>query len=152
MALTLTDTVRNAIVNAITALLNSGNVQFQTSGNVAVATIGLGATAFASASAGVATMNSATNDTNAVGGTVAKAIWRNSSNTEMFRCTISVDGGGGDIQGPGYRGRGGHTDHQQRQHGRHGGVAVSGTDVDAHVVCAGAECCGELEYGVAVCV
>lgn len=100
MAITLTDSARNAMAAALTALVNGGSIQFQTSGNSAVATLALSATAFGAPSAGVATANTITSDADAVGGTIAKAIFRNSSGTEIFRGTVTVDGGGGDITGP----------------------------------------------------
>lgn len=100
MSLVLSDTARNSMVAALTAHMNSGTVQFQNVSSVEVATMTFGATAFASPSAGVATANSIANDTNADGGTVTKAIFRNSSATEIFRGTVTADGGGGDITGP----------------------------------------------------
>lgn len=99
MGLTFTDTCRNAIVAAVAALLNGGSLQFQTSGNVAVGTLTLNATAFASPVAGVATANSIADDTNAVGGTIAKFLLKNSSGTEVLRGTVTTTGGGGDITG-----------------------------------------------------
>lgn len=98
--ITLTETARNTIISALGVLVNAGNIQLKTSGDVVVATLTFSATAFGSAASGVITANAITDDTNAVGGTVAKAIFRNSSNVEMFRGTVTVDSGGGDLEGP----------------------------------------------------
>lgn len=98
MAPILAAAARNAAVNGITALLNSGTIQFQTSGHVAVATCTFGATAFGAASNGTATANAISDDTNAVGGTIAHAHLRTSVPAELVELSCTVTGGGGDIQ------------------------------------------------------
>ena len=77
MALTLSTTLRNAIADQVDATINAGGgagyLEFQTSGDVEVATITFDATAFGAASTGVITMASAPkSDTTATGGTMAK--------------------------------------------------------------------------------
>jgi hypothetical protein len=77
MALTLATTMRDAIADAVDATINAGGgagyLEFQTSGDVEVATITFDATAFGASSSGVITMASAPkSDTNATGGTMAK--------------------------------------------------------------------------------
>lgn len=93
---TLADAGRNAALNAVTALLNSGKIRFHTSANVVVATCTFGATAFASASAGSAAANSITADTNAVGGTIAHAHLTKSDDTVILDVSCGV--GTGEIQ------------------------------------------------------
>jgi hypothetical protein len=77
MALTLATMTRDAIADAVDAVINAGGgagyLEFQTSGDVEVATITFDATAFGASSSGTITMASAPKeDTNATGGTMAK--------------------------------------------------------------------------------
>jgi hypothetical protein len=69
----------------------------QTSGAVTVATLTLASTAFGAAAAGVATAAAIVSDTNAVGGTIAKAEFRNAAGTAEILCSVTATGGGGDI-------------------------------------------------------
>jgi len=96
---TLTSAARDAMVNALTALLNSGFVRFDTSGDVEVAKCTFGATAFGASAAGVATANAITDDTDANGGTINHALLQNSSSVEILRGTVTTTGGGGDFEG-----------------------------------------------------
>ena len=75
----------------------SGDLQFRTSGDVAVALLVLSNPAFGAAVAGVATAAAITDDTNAIGGTIAKAALRNRANTDEILCSVTATGGGGDI-------------------------------------------------------
>jgi len=97
MAVTLATAGRNALTDAIGGVLNSGTIEFQTSGSVEVATVTFGADAFPGASTGSATANAITDDTSATGGVVTKAVWKKSDTTEMLTCTVTAGGGGGDI-------------------------------------------------------
>ena len=77
MALTLTTMTRDAIADAVDATINGGGgagyLEFQTSGDVEVATITFDATAFGASSSGTITMASAPkSDSSATGGTMAK--------------------------------------------------------------------------------
>jgi hypothetical protein len=45
----------------------------------------------------MATAASISSDTNAVGGTIAKASMQDSTGLEAFNCTVTNAGGGGDI-------------------------------------------------------
>jgi hypothetical protein len=77
MALTLATPMRDAISDAVDATINAGGgagyLEFQTSGDVEVATITFDATAFGASSTGVITMAGAPkSDTNATGGIMAK--------------------------------------------------------------------------------
>jgi hypothetical protein len=91
MALTHTTAIRNGIadyvVDAIDGGTGSGTLEFQTSGNVEVATLTFSATAFGAAGSGTATAATITDDTNATGGTVAKFVIKDGDGTEIFQGT-----------------------------------------------------------------
>lgn len=87
---------RNAAVDAVTALLNSGKIKLHTSGNSAVATLTFGATAFGAASSGSASANAITSDTNAAGGTVDHAHLTKSDDTVILDLSCGV--GSGELQ------------------------------------------------------
>lgn len=95
---TLATVARNAAVDAIVDLLDSGDVRFETAADNEVATCTFAATAFGDAAAGTATANSITDDSDAAGGTIDHAKLRKSDTTEVMECTCSVTGGGGDIE------------------------------------------------------
>jgi archaellin len=98
MAVTHSTACRNGIANYVVDQLDGGNLVYQTSGDVEVATLAFAATAFGDASGGTATAGTITSDTNATGGTIAKASWQNSSATEVVECSVTATGGGGDIE------------------------------------------------------
>ncbi len=102
MAVTHPTAVRNAIadlvVDRIDAGSGAGTLEFQTSGDVEVATLTFSDPAFGSASSGTATASAITSDTSATGGTIAKARAKDSTGTEVFACSVTATGGGGDIQ------------------------------------------------------
>lgn len=90
--------IRTSIADHVTAKLNAGtantegSLQFLTSGDVAIATLRLNATAFAAAVAGVATANAIADDTNAVGGDVAKCILRDRDDATIIEGTVGTSG------------------------------------------------------------
>lgn len=88
----------NLVVDAIDAGAAAGYLSFQTSGDVEVARLPMSDPAFGAASSGVATASAITSDTNADGGTVAKAKFFDSDDTEVFSCSVTASGGGGDIE------------------------------------------------------
>ncbi len=99
MALTLSTTTRDAIADAVDAAINAGGgagyLEFQTSGDVEVATITFDATAFGASSTGTITMASAPkSDTNATGGTMAKfKIYDNGApGTLLITGTVGTSG------------------------------------------------------------
>lgn len=103
MAVTHPTTVRNAIADLVcTTQLNGGTppakLIMQTAAAATVATLTFGNPAFAAASGGTATANAITADTNAVGGTIAKAELRQGPSTAIVLCSVTATGGGGDIQ------------------------------------------------------
>jgi len=102
MAVTHPVPVRNAIADLVCGQINEGTppgkLAFQTSGDVAVATLTFATTAFAAANNGTATANAIAPDTNALGGTIAKARLRNAAGIDKVICSVTAVGGGGDIQ------------------------------------------------------
>lgn len=92
---TLSTTARNAACDAIVdAVDSSGNLVLYTSGDVEVATLPLSATAFGAASAGVATANSITDDSNATGGSLTGGYhaFETSGGSEIWRGTVGTSG------------------------------------------------------------
>lgn len=82
-------TFANTMLDAGCALLNGGTAEFQTAGNVEVATIGLGSPAFASASGGEADANAMTEDSSATGGgPITKVRLKTSGGTVRVAGTV----------------------------------------------------------------
>ena len=81
---------RNAAVEAVTDLLDSGDIRFETSGNSEVATCTFGATAFGAPATGVCTANSIADDTSATGGVVDHAVLRKSDTTPVATATCGT--------------------------------------------------------------
>jgi hypothetical protein len=102
MAVTHPAAVRNGVADFVVDQLDEGvppgNLVFRTSGDVEVATLPLSNPAFGAAAAGVATAGAITSDTNATGGTVAKATLENAAATKKIECSVTGTGGGGDIE------------------------------------------------------
>lgn len=97
MALTLETNLRNALADAIDDLVNTGGgtaqFKFETSGDVAVATINLANPAFGAAATGVITLASVPlSDTNAAGGTVAQFSIYNRAGTKVLEGTSATSG------------------------------------------------------------
>ena len=90
MAITHTAAVRNGIADYVVDSVDTGGagtLEFQTSGDVEVATLTFSATAFGAASGGVATAASITSDSSATGGTFAKFVIKNGSGTTILSGT-----------------------------------------------------------------
>lgn len=99
MALTISNEVRKAALDGITALLNSGQFRLLTSGDSELAMPTFGATAFGAAttaSPSVATANSLTADTTITAGTIGKFDLRTSGGSSRIAGTVGV--GSGDLQ------------------------------------------------------
>jgi hypothetical protein len=94
MALTLATTMRDAIADAVDALIGTtATLEFATSGDVEVATIALGNPAFGASSTGTITMSGVPlSDTNATGGTVAKFFFKSGGTTTQITGTVSTSG------------------------------------------------------------
>lgn len=102
MAVTHPTAVRTGIADFVVDQLDEGtppgHLVFQTSGDVAVATLTFASTAYGAAASGVATAAAIVSDTNAVGGTIAKARQKNAAGTDKIICSTTATGGGGDIE------------------------------------------------------
>ena len=94
MALTLATTMRNAIADAVdTQIGTSATLEFQTSGDVEVATLTLANPAFGAASNGVITLSGTPlSDTNATGGTMAKFVIKSGGTTVQITGTVGTSG------------------------------------------------------------
>lgn len=102
MSVTHPTAVRNGIADFVVDQLDEGTppgkLKFQTSGDVDVATLTFPNPAFGSASTGTATAGAIVSDTNAAGGTIAKARLKNAALTDKIICSVTATGGGGDIE------------------------------------------------------
>ncbi len=103
MAVTHPLAVRQGLANLVVDQLDEGTppgkLVFLTAGSVAVATLTLANPAFGLADgSAICTAGSIASDTNAVGGTIAKAELRNAAGTAKILCSVTANGGGGDIQ------------------------------------------------------
>ena len=90
--------ISDLVVDQLDLASPPGKIVMQTSGGAAVATLTFANPAFGNSSAGVATANAIVADTNAVGGTIAKAELRQGGATPIVLCSVTATGGGGDIQ------------------------------------------------------
>lgn len=102
MAVTHPTAIRNGIASYVCGQidLNSppGKLVMQTAAAAAVATLTFANPAFGAPASGTATANAIVADTNAVGGTIAKAEIRQGGATPIILCSVTTTGGGGDIQ------------------------------------------------------
>lgn len=102
MAVTHATAVRTGIADFVVDQLDEGTppgkLKFKTSGDVVVATLTFSNPAFGAAASGTATASAITSDTNAVGGTIAKATMENAAATIKVTCSVTATGGGGDIE------------------------------------------------------
>ena len=102
MAVTHPTATRDGITNYVTGQINvntpPGKLVFLTAANAAVATVTFGNPAFGSSSGGTATANATVDDTNAVGGTIAKGEMRQGGAMPIVQFSVTATGGGGDIE------------------------------------------------------
>ena len=102
MSVTHAMVVRTGIADHVVDQLDEGTppgyLSFQTSADVEVARLPFSTTAFGAAASAIATANAITSDTNADGGTIAKAKFFNAAGTEKVACSVTATGGGGDIE------------------------------------------------------
>src|SRR4029077_18962003 len=89
--------IADYVVDQIDLNTPPGKIVMQTSGGTTVATLTFSNPAFGAASSGVATASAITADSSAVGGTVAKAEFRQGGGTAIVLCSVTATGGGGDI-------------------------------------------------------
>lgn len=90
--MTLLTAARNAAADAITALLDGGDIVFETSGNNEVSINDFSATAAGAAVTGVATFNSIADDATTILGTIDHAHLRNSGGTPVIDATVGTSG------------------------------------------------------------
>jgi uncharacterized membrane protein len=103
MAVTHPTAVRQGIADFVVDQLDEGTppgtLVFQTSGDVEVATLTFANPAFGAADgSAIATAGAIASDTNATGGTIAKARLKNNAGTDKIICSVTGTGGGGDIE------------------------------------------------------
>lgn len=102
MATTHPAAVRTGIADFVVDQLDEGTppgkLEFQTAGSVSVATLTFANPAFGAAVAGVATAGAIVEDSNADGGTIAKAELRNAALTAKVLGSVTATGGGGDFE------------------------------------------------------
>lgn len=95
-AVTHPTTVRNTLCDTVVDLLDAGAgagfLEFQTSGDVEVATLTFSDPAFGAASTGTATANSITDDSSATGGTTDRFDAEDSDNTDVFFGSVGTSG------------------------------------------------------------
>lgn len=99
MAVTHATATRQAMADAALNLINggsgdpTGDLTFVTSADAILCICNFSATAFgATNGSGVATANAISSGTVSGSGTIAKALFRNKSNTEILRCAVSTSG------------------------------------------------------------
>lgn len=102
MTVTHAAATRNALAEKVRDLIDggvaAGTIEFQTSAGVEVATLTFSDPSFGSAASGVITAASITDDTDATGGTIAKAVFKDSAGTAVLTCSVTATDGGGDIE------------------------------------------------------
>lgn len=96
MAVTHVTALRTILADAAVDSLDAGagaaTLEFQTSGGTEVATCTFSDPAFGAAASGVATASAITSDTNATGGTVAKAVLQDSDGVDKILCAVATSG------------------------------------------------------------
>ena len=90
MAVTHETAARNGLADYIVDQLDGGTLVINTSGDSEVATLTFGTPAFGAAAAGIATANAITSDTDATGGTAAKAVLKTSGATAVVNCAVAA--------------------------------------------------------------
>lgn len=91
---TLDTATRNAIVDCVSGLIDAGgggDLVFETSGDVEVATCPFSADSFPAASSGSATANSITDDSSATGGTIDHVMVVSGTPADVMNCSIDTD-------------------------------------------------------------
>lgn len=102
MAITLSTATANAACDAIVDLVDggaaAGYLLIETSGDATIANCAMSDPAFGAAANGTATANSITDESSATAGTAAKFEMRDSDDTNILSGSVTVTGGGGDIE------------------------------------------------------
>ena len=93
MASTHSTTIRDGIANLVVDAIDAGGagtLEFQTSGDVEVATLTFAATAFGASSSCTAPAPALTADTDATGGTVAKFVVKSGGAATIFSGAVAT--------------------------------------------------------------
>lgn len=105
MALTHVTAIRNSLADLVVDAIDvgttdaAGDLIVQTSADAILCAIALANPAFGAASSGTATASTLPREGTATGaGTAAKFRVRNRDNSEVFQGTVTVSGGGGDME------------------------------------------------------
>lgn len=104
MAVTHETTLRTAIADLVADQIDAGSTDpngdlaFLASDDTEVANLAFANPAFGNAASGVATANAISDDTNAAGGTIAKAELRDLDNAARVFCSVGATGSGEDIE------------------------------------------------------
>lgn len=95
---------RNTLCDAAVDLIDvgttdaTGDLVFETAGDVEVAALTFANPAYGAAAAGVAQENAIASDASAAGGTIAQASIFNRDNTKVYELTVTAPLGGGEIE------------------------------------------------------
>ena len=97
MAITHPDAIRNGIADYVTGQIDvggTGTLEFQTAGDVEVATLTFSGTAFQAASGGTANANSITEDSNATGNAsdVTKFVIKSGGAADIIYGAVATSG------------------------------------------------------------
>lgn len=86
------------LLNQLDEGLTPGVLELQTKDSKVVASLNLSKPAFLPPVEGVAIANPLEPDTNAIGGVIAKAVFKNGKHKELFTCSVTAIDGGGEIE------------------------------------------------------
>ena len=104
MTLSHVTAIRNSLADLVVDAIDvgstdaQGDLVFMTSGDAEVATLLNSNPAFGAGSSGTATANAVSDDTSATGGTIGLFKFQDRDNGEVFRGSVTVTSGGGDIE------------------------------------------------------
>lgn len=88
----------NTVAASLTSMDTPGTLVFLTSGNMPVATLHLSPDAFGVRALGSAPFNPIERDSNATGGRIDKFSIRDGNGVERLSGTVTIKGGGGDLE------------------------------------------------------
>jgi hypothetical protein len=100
MAISFDTSYGDTRITDLGTALSGGTLELQTSGDIEVATLTLANPVFSSVTGKVGTFGDMGADSDATGGDVAKFVMKSSSGTDIYSGTVTITGGGGDIEMP----------------------------------------------------
>jgi len=100
---TLSTAARNAACDAVVDLIDGGSgsngtIKFLDSSDTVLCTCNMSNPAFGNSTNGTASADSISSGTVSTSGTIAKVSIRDTDDTEVMECTITVTGGGGEFE------------------------------------------------------